>query len=229
MASIASEASDQAPPPGGGGAAMGAGMIPAGSGLDPNDGGDLIQSCPLPVATPPPLPSFHPHAMMHTPPPVRAERRLPARSGSAASLFAPFASLSRKLGAKHRKTSRASPNPSPNPSFMASLGRKPKNRHPAPAHQFHPPECHPPECHPRDAEFHPHPQFYPPEFHPREEIYSNTRLVHAPPPVIHWFSFRFHFQLRGGREGGRRNIPIFQSSVATSQFNLFQFIPIYSN
>ena len=139
-ASVVSEAPDHPPP--------------VASGLDPNDGSDAIQSCPLPVTTPPPLPAFHPHAMMHTPPPVRTERRLPARSGSAASLFAPFATLTRKLGAKNRKTSRASCNPSPNPSFMASLGRKPKNRHP--------------------------PEYYPPEFHPGDEIYSNTRLLHIP-------------------------------------------------
>ena len=39
--------------------------------------------------------------------PVKKERKLPMRSGSTASLFSPFASLSRRLGAKH-KASKAS-------------------------------------------------------------------------------------------------------------------------
>lgn len=86
-------------------------------GMDPNDGrGDEIQPCPI---------GFHP--MAHTPPPTYVsrdqlreeqrqmlpppsshkpvkERRLPSRSGSTASLFSPFASLTRRLGAKHKSS-----------------------------------------------------------------------------------------------------------------------------
>lgn len=75
-------------------------------GIDPNDGrGDEIQPCPVgfhPMAhTPPPPPSLE---QMPPPPPKVKERRLPSRSGSTASLFSPFASLTRRLGAKHKSS-----------------------------------------------------------------------------------------------------------------------------
>lgn len=100
---------------------------PAMMGIDPNDGrGDEIQPCPVgfhPMAhTPPPqhqqqsiyatqeqLREEHRQQQMLPPKPVK-ERRLPSRSGSTASLFSPFASLTRRLGAKHKssKTSASS-------------------------------------------------------------------------------------------------------------------------
>lgn len=97
---------------------------------DPNDGrGDEIQPCPAgylsnhPMAhTPPPPPPpqeeeehqrIYENRQQFPPPPVLTqqhqpavkpikERRLPTRSGSTASLFSPFASLTRRLGAKHK-------------------------------------------------------------------------------------------------------------------------------
>lgn len=89
---------------------------PPSLGIDPNDGrGDEIHPCPV---------GFHP--MAHTPPPSYVsqeqlreeqrqmpppkpvkERRLPSRSGSTASLFSPFASLTRRLGAKHKSSKTA--------------------------------------------------------------------------------------------------------------------------
>ena len=89
---------------------------------DPNDGrGDEIQPCPAgylisrhPMAhtPPPPPPPVDEEQYQNLPPsqptyqpiikPVK-ERKLPMRSGSAASLFASqFASLTRRLGAKHK-------------------------------------------------------------------------------------------------------------------------------
>lgn len=91
-------------------------------GLDPNDGrGDEIQPCPIgfhPMAHTPPPPIYatqeqlreeHRQQQMLPPKPAK-ERRLPSRSGSTASLFSPFASLTRRLGAKHKssKTSASS-------------------------------------------------------------------------------------------------------------------------
>lgn len=90
---------------------------------DPNDGrGDEIQPCPAgylanhPMAHTPPPPPPPDEETQQEVPEVRSsvysqpvmgkpakERRLPSRSGSAASLFASqFASLSRRLGAKHK-------------------------------------------------------------------------------------------------------------------------------
>ena len=98
---------------------------PTTMGVDPNDGrGDEIQPCPVgfhPMAhTPPPQHQHHQQPIYQTqeqlreeqrqmmPPPKQVkERRLPSRSGSTASLFSPFASLTRRLGAKH-KSSKAS-------------------------------------------------------------------------------------------------------------------------
>lgn len=104
---------------------------PTTMGVDPNDGrGDEIQPCPVgfhPMAhTPPPQQQqlqqqHHQHQPIYQtqeqlreeqrqmmPPPKQVkERRLPSRSGSTASLFSPFASLTRRLGAKH-KSSKAS-------------------------------------------------------------------------------------------------------------------------
>ena len=58
------------------------------------------------------------HPLVHTPPPaIRTEaRRLPSRSGSTASLLSPFASLTRRLGAKSKNkaaagSARSTPNP----------------------------------------------------------------------------------------------------------------------
>ncbi|XP_046452173.1 tight junction protein ZO-1-like isoform X4 [Daphnia pulex] len=92
-------------------------------GIDPNDGrGDEIQPCPVgfhPMAHTPPLQPIYAtqeqlreeqrQQQMLPPKPVK-ERRLPSRSGSTASLFSPFASLTRRLGAKHKssKTSASS-------------------------------------------------------------------------------------------------------------------------
>lgn len=92
-------------------------------GIDPNDGrGDEIQPCPVgfhPMAHTPPLQPIYAtqeqlreeqrQQQMLPPKPVK-ERRLPSRSGSTASLFSPFASLTRRLGAKHKssKTTSAS-------------------------------------------------------------------------------------------------------------------------
>ena len=107
--------------------------------LDPNDGrGDEIHPCPdgfHPMAhTPPPMQQqqqqhhYHhqPQRPHERPPPPpqqqlqtqtqpRPARKLPSRSGSTASLFAaPFASLSRRLGAKHKTK--------PMPNSAASVG-----------------------------------------------------------------------------------------------------------
>ena len=103
-------------------------------GADPNDGrGDEIQPCPVgfhPMAhTPPPhhapiyqtqeqLKEEYRQQMMGPPKPVK-ERRLPSRSGSTASLFSPFASLTRRLGAKH-KSSKTTNAAAPNSSRMST-------------------------------------------------------------------------------------------------------------
>lgn len=70
-----------------------------------DDNGSSIQACPDDTYGSAAV-AFHP--MIHTPPPARTERRLPTRSGSTASLLSPFASLTRRLGAKNKSKRAAS-------------------------------------------------------------------------------------------------------------------------